>query len=281
MPVGVEAIVVAFGSPGLLEDCLDTLGDALPVVVVDNSSDRQVRAICAEHGARYVDPGTNLGFGAGVNLALARRHHPGHDVLLLNPDATVTPEGVSRLQRCLHERTDLACAAPAQAQPSGTDTAQVAWPFPTPLGAWLEAIGLGRLRRSQQFMIGSVLLVRAEALAVVGGFDERFFLYAEETDWQRRAHDLGWRMAFCPEVTATHVGAGTGGDSGDRNLHFHASQERYIRKHHGQGGWQVYRSGTMAGALVRALVLPGERGRSAASRFHLYRRGPCLVESAR
>jgi GT2 family glycosyltransferase len=128
-------------------------------------------------------------------------------------------------------------------------------------------------------MIGSVLLLRATALAQVGGFDERYFLYAEETDWQRRAYDHGWRMACCNQVTATHVGAGTGGSADRRRVHFHASQERYIRKHHGRFGWGVYRAGTMAGSFIRAIVLPGQRGREAALRFHLYRQGPCLVES--
>jgi GT2 family glycosyltransferase len=128
-------------------------------------------------------------------------------------------------------------------------------------------------------MIGSVLLLRSGALDDVGGFDERFFLYAEETDWQRRAFERGWRMAYCEDVVATHIGAGTGGSADLRRVHFHASQERYIRKHHGTAGWQVYRAGIMAGAFLRALVLPGERGREAARRFHLYRRGPCRVES--
>jgi GT2 family glycosyltransferase len=145
----------------------------------------------------------------------------------------------------------------------------------------VEAVGLGRLRRGGDFMIGSVLLIRATALSEVGLLDEQFFLYAEETDWQRRAHDLGWTIAFGPEATATHIGAGTGGDSEQRSLHFHASQERYIRKHHGSAGWQIYRSGMMAGALLRSLILPGPRSRAAAFRFHLYRQGPCAVESRR
>jgi hypothetical protein len=77
------------------------------------------------------------------------------------------------------------------------------------------------------------------------------------------------------------VGAGTGGDETEREIHFHASQERYIRKHHGVAGWWVYRSGAMVGALIRSLVLPGERRKRAAARFHLYRQGPCRVESRR
>jgi GT2 family glycosyltransferase len=275
----VDVVVVAFGAPELLATCLSSLEGELPVTVVDNSSDPEVRAVSEEQGARYLDPGRNLGFGAGVNFGVRHLAGQGSDVLLLNPDATVSPEGVSRLQRCLHQRTELAATAPTQIDPATGARAQVGWPFPTPLGSWVEAIGLGRFRRGDDFMIGSVLLLRSEALAEIGQFDEDFFLYAEETDWQRRAVDLGWKVALCPEVTATHIGAGTGGDSAAREIHFHGSQERYIRKHHGVVGWWVYRTGAMAGALVRALFLPGERGRSAAARFHLYRRGPGRVES--
>ncbi len=278
---GVEVVVVAFGAPDLLDACLATLGGRLPVVVVDNSSHPEVRAVSDRHGARYVDPGRNLGFGGGVNVGLRHRRSTAGDVLLLNPDAEITAGDVSRLEQCLHARPGLACVGPRQVDGSGGGEDRVGWPFPTPLGAWAEAVGLGRLRRSTGFVIGSVLLMRAEALDEVGLFDERFFLYAEETDWQRRAFDLGWNVAVCTEVTAVHLGAGTGGDPSVREAHFHASHERYLRKHFGSRGWQSYRAAVMTGAALRALVLPGRRRRDAADRFHLYRRGPCRVEAGR
>jgi GT2 family glycosyltransferase len=274
----LDIVVVAFGAPELLSGCLGALGGAFPVVVVDNSSNPSVRDVADSHGAVYVDPGANLGFGGGVNVGLAHLEPRASDVLLLNPDAQIAPPDVERLAHCLHRSAALACVAPVQTDPRTGETARVGWPFPTPLGAWVEAAGLGRFRDADDFMIGSVLLIKRSALEAVGSFDERFFLYAEETDWQRRAHDAGWQVALCPEATATHVGAGTGGDPSDRNVHFHASHERYIRKHYGSRGWQVYRAGTMVGSLVRALVLPGDRGRQAANRFHLYRRGPVRTE---
>ncbi len=157
----------------------------------------------------------------------------------------------------------------------------MAWPFPSPAGAWLDAVGLGRLRRRADFMIGSVLLLRSEALTDVGLFDEQFHpLYAEEADWQRRARDRGWSAALCRDVKATHVGAGTGGDRREREVHFHAGQERYIRKHHGSIGWWVYRVATLAGSFPRALLLPGDRRRVAADRMRLYTRGPLRIEGA-
>ena len=222
---GLEVVVVAYGAPGLLDGCLGALDDAHPVVVVDNSSDPSVRTVAVSHGARYLDPGRNLGFAGGVNVGLDQGHVSGHDVLLLNPDAQITPREVTRLHRCLRARTDLACVAPAQFDEAGGRPARVGWPFPTPAGAWIEAMGLGRLRRNEDFVIGSVLMLRSAAIDAVGRFDERFFLYAEETDWQRRARDLGWDVAVCPEVAAFHVGAGTGGDSSLREIHFHASAD--------------------------------------------------------
>ena len=275
----IDVLVVAYGAPELLDECLGAVGRSFPVTVVDNSSSPEVRTVSERHGASYLDPGSNLGFAAGVNVGLAHRAAATGDVLLLNPDAVIDGAGVIGLHRMLHSRPDLAAVAPEQVDPVDGARARVDWPFPTPGGAWMEAVGAGRFRRGDEFMIGSVLLLRADALAEVGGFDERFFLYAEETDWQRRARDLGWRMAPCPEVVATHVGAGTGGDSVERDIHFHASTERYVRKHFGATGWWVFRTGVMAGALVRALALPGDRHRRAARQFHLYRAGPLRAES--
>ncbi len=273
----VRAVVVAFGAPGLLEECLTSLSGGPSVVVVDNSSDAAVRDVALRHGADYVDPGANLGFAGGVNRGTARC--AGADVLLLNPDATITADQVSALERCLAADDRLAAVAPRQASPGGEEE-RVAWPFPTPAGAWLEAVGLGRLRRRPDFLIGSVLLLRGAALAEVGPFDEDFRpLYAEEADWQRRARDAGWSVRLCAEAVATHLGAGTSGDRAAREVHFHAGQERYVRKHHGRSGWAVYRSAAVTGSLLRAVLLRGERRRAAAGRLRLYLRGPRRVEA--
>lgn len=274
-PTGIVAIVVAYGAPVLLDRCLAALDGAVPVVVVDNSSRIDVQRIAEEFGATYIDPGRNLGFAGGVNKGLAITDQA--DVLLLNPDATIRGADVLALARVLRNDPGLAAVAPSQVGPDGE--ARVAWPFPTPVGAWIEALGLGRWRRRRDFLIGSVLLLRASALADVGHFDSDFFLYAEETDWQRRAADRGWRVALVPDTKATHLGGGTGGDPVGRATHFHASHERYIRKHHGSRGWQVYRSAQLVGAAGRAVATSGERRRAAGHRVRLYRTGPLRVEA--
>lgn len=272
----VHVLVVAYGAPEELRACLGALGTAFPMTVVDNSSSQAVRAAAEAAGAAYVDPGENLGFAAGVNRGLARIDLATSDVLLLNPDAVVTPGALRTLGEALERAPGVACVAPAQRRP-GTDTPFPArWPFATPWRAWAEALGLGRLGAVRDvehgFLVGSVLLVRGRAFIEVGGFDEGFFLYAEEADWQRRALRAGWRVAYCPEASALHAGAATDRDPRRHDLRFHAGVERYVRKWHGRLGWHSYRLATVLTALRRALA-PSRRRRSF-ELAALYARGP-------
>jgi GT2 family glycosyltransferase len=273
----VHVVVVAYHGEALLDRCLAGLGGRLPVTVVDNSSSPDVRAVVARHRAAYVDPGTNLGFAAGVNVAL-RRLLDGEplDVLLLNPDARITPEQVDALSAYLHadSHADLAAVAPRVAGSGGSEQ-RVLWPFPSPLRAWWDAFGLGRLPvRGPMFAIGAVLLLRWEAARDVGLFDERFFLYAEEADWQRRAVRRGWRSGVCAGAVATHDGGASSCDDVRRESLFHAAHEEYIRKWHGNAGWLVFRGGVIVGGFVRALVLRGDRRLEAVRRTALYVHGP-------
>ena len=82
-------------------------------------------------------------------------------------------------------------------------------------------------------------MIRAEALDTVGTLDERFFLYFEETDWCRRAWELGWEIHCAPHLHCMHVGGASARAgknkvrSGRVATHFRASRRRYFRKHHG------------------------------------------------
>jgi GT2 family glycosyltransferase len=248
-------------------------------MVVDNSSSTEVAAVVAECGATYTDAGDNLGFGSAVNLALATilLGDP-VDVLLLNPDSEISGDDVLALQAFLHvpEHERVAVVSPRLVGPDGAQQRE-SWPFPSPVRAWLEAIGLGRLNRAQDFVVGTVPLIRWEALREVGLFDEQFFLYSEETDWQRRAAELGWRSLVCPQVVARHVGGATSTVSLRREQLFHAGAETYVRKWFGPAGWLAYRAALVTGSAVRGVLLPGDRGAEAWQRAGLYLRGPRRV----
>ena len=136
--------------------------------------------------------------------------------------------------------------------------------------------GLGRLPARRSFAIGAVLLLRWEALREVGLFDERFFLYAEETDWQRRAS----RTAGAPAVSA----GVTAHARGRRHEHRPARREALFHAAPGDLRAQVVRPGRLAGVPRRRLRSVRRRpvARAPASRAaarpprarHLYLRGP-------
>ncbi|WP_435736857.1 glycosyltransferase [Cellulosimicrobium sp. PMB13] len=275
-----EVVLVAYGSPDLVRTALEPLVGKFPLTVVDNSSLAEIREIVELSGGRYLDPGRNGGFAAGVNHALAHRQAPGSDVLLLNPDAVVSADDVLHLQRTLHAEPRTASVGPVQVDGDG-HPARVVWPYPSPLATWVEAVGLGRLRRTpadKSFVVGSVLLLSADALAVVGPFDERFFLYAEETDWAYRANVVGWRHVVDHDVVAVHLGGATSADATRRDTHFYASQEHFQRKHFGTLGWSVARTGAVVGAAARSVAARGDARRAARSRLRLYLAGPAAAE---
>lgn len=273
----VEIIVVAYGSTDLLRQSLAPVA-GMPVTVVDNSSLPEIARLCGELNVRYLDAGANRGFAGGVNIALTDRLIPDADVLLLNPDAQIHPDQITALQHGLRSRPDLASVGPRQNDIEGNQ-ARVEWSLPSPWNAVVEAVGLTRLQRGPTFVIGSVLLMRAEAISQVGLLDERFFLYSEEADWAYRAHRLGWHHAQVDGAFAMHRGGATSSDTRRREAHFHASQERFYRKHFGAAGWQTVRAAVWLGSMIRAVALPGERGSQARRRAALYRLGPARVEA--
>ena len=265
------AVVVAYGATRGLRECLHSLQGICPVMVIDNSASEDVRKQVDELGFIYDDPGANLGFAGGVNRAL-RQLPVGNDVLLVNPDATVDADLVRAL---LVESTDgkVGAAAPRLVDPFGNPQ-RVLWPFPSPRRAWRQACfgGDGGSFESG-FVVGAVLLLKGAALEDVGEFDERFFLYAEETDWQRRALQRGWTSRVCESVAAVHLGGATSSDEGRRIALFHAGTETYIRKWFGDWGWLSFRLAAIARELVRLLLRPTEK-RESWVRLCLYVRGP-------
>jgi GT2 family glycosyltransferase len=270
----LHVLVVAYGDPRALAECLGALDGNYPVLVVDNSSSEATRAEAARAGATYLDPGENLGFAAAVNLGLGATPLLDADVLLLNPDAVIAVADLERLRAALHADPTLACVAPAQHRPGTDKPSPVCWPFPTPSGAWTEALGLGRFAKRWGYVIASVLLVRGRALVDVGGLDEGFFLYAEEADWERRATHRGWTVSYCPEASAMHVGAATDPDGARREVRFHSGVETYIRKWHGALGWRSYQAATVLTALRRAALGRRDRRRASLDLARLYASGP-------
>ena len=282
LPWPPMVVIVAYGSEDQLEACLHTLGPDLPVVVVDNGGSDRAQRICQSSGATYVRPHTNIGFAAAVNVALRGHRDPGSDVLLLNPDARLRVTDLTKMRDELHRSSDLAAVGPQAGQSRLGSAQKELWPIPSPWSALSGVIGAADLLSRRRFVSGAVLLLRGTAIDSVGTFDERFFLYAEETDWQLRALKAGWRVGLAPDATAVHLSGGTSADPVRRELLFDASAERFARKWYGTFGWQLFRAASILAALRRLVMARDMRSEDDPTQGHrplLERSCPVCAES--
>lgn len=267
----ISAILVSFNTRELTLRALEMLERAakgldVEVWVVDNASiDDSAGAIRARFpDVNVIEAGANLGFGAANNRAMARAR--GQYFLLLNTDAFVEADALSELLAAAHRHPRAAVLAPRILNADGSRQKSI-WPFPTPRNSWSENTGLGWFMRrfapqlcqnpspdeegEVPWATGACLLVRRVVYEQVGGFDEKFWMYAEETDWQKIMRQAGWNIVFAPRAVVTHLGGASGAGSTRVAVEFFRSQERYTRKHHGAPGLFAARAALLLGQLTR------------------------------
>ena len=265
--VELSVIVVTYNTREMTLECLRVLIDATQgmhseVLLVDNaSSDGTAGAIRETFPqVRIIVNERNAGFGAANNQAMKEAR--GDFLLLLNSDAFPKGDAIAVLMEFLRKNPCAGLVGPRVLNADGT--LQVScYPFPSPGFAWLENLWLSRgysrwahdSVRQVDFVIGACMLLRRQVYEEVGGFDERFFMYAEEADWQRRMQNIGWKTVFVPSACVTHLGGASGAnEKATINRHFFDSLDIYQRKHHGIAGWISLRCAMATGCLLRALL---------------------------
>ena len=269
-------VVVSYNSRERLRSCVEGLAGrpGIEVVVVDNASpDGSLEAI-ADLPVTGLQLDRNGGFAHGCNAGWRTRK--GDFVLFLNPDATITEDDVRRLASVLDAESRVAAVAPKILHSTGElDFSQRR--FPRLRSTYAQAFFLHRIfaralwadetvRRleeyerqgSPEWVSGACMLVRRRALEELGGLDESFFLYCEDTDLCRRLWDAGHEVRFEPTATAVHEG----GASAPRPSLIPvlvSSRVRYASKHRGRLAALLERIGIALGALTHSVVSSGGR----------------------
>ena len=297
-----DAIVVNFHSTRLIEKTVaivrEFAGSGTRLILVDNSPGDGAGEIVrsADPEATVIENSVNRGYAAAVNQGLMVAdadlillinpdvgrisgsyadvldafHHPRVGavvVRLLNTDGTLEPNCIRAPRPFDLISEDLALAArfPSWGRPRRYRMLDWDYREPRPVDA----------------ARGACLFIRRAALADVGLFDERFFLYYEETDWLIRAKRRGWRTIFLPTVAAIHAGAGSSPDlRSPHELLLLESQHRYARKHFGPATTALLRTtqlGIDGARLVRHALDGRAEARAAAAdriRVHLTMHAP-------
>jgi GT2 family glycosyltransferase len=247
----VDAVVVAFNSYDTLRGCVEPLADdpAVHVIVVDNASPDGSLGAVEGMPITTVRAHANRGFAAGCNLGSA--HGVAPYVLLLNPDARLERADLAALVAVLDRDPDVGIVGPRILDMDGK-LAQSQRRFPRRASTFAQALFLHRVwplvpwsdemirdvtaydtPGAPDWLSGACLLIRRAALEAVGGLDEDFFLYCEDTDLCACVHAAGWSVRYEPGATARHVG----GHSGSREALLGVlaqSRVHYARKHEGR-----------------------------------------------
>jgi GT2 family glycosyltransferase len=109
------------------------------------------------------------------------------------------------------------------------------------------------------------MAIRRTAWEDTGGFDERLFLYLEETEWQARLRTLGWQIELVPDAEVVHAGRG-GDPDAVPSVHFVDAVERYLALR-GAPRWvgrTIVGTGITSSRLgLRIVGLLGTRGQAA------------------
>ena len=247
------------------------------LTIVDNGEQNDVvDAVAAEHGAEVLRPGTNLGYGTGANLGARGGREPW--LVVANNDLEWRPGSLDELLAAggRHSRagalgpkvlnTDGSVYASARALPSlvvGTGHAVLSpvWPGNPFTARYQRRSGLGAKEdRAVGWLSGSCLLLRREAFDAVGGFDEDYFMFFEDTDLGDRLDRAGWENVFVPSAVVVHDQGATWRERPAPMVRaHHASAERYLRGRCG-AWWQAPVRGALAlGLRARAALLT--RGR--------------------
>jgi N-acetylglucosaminyl-diphospho-decaprenol L-rhamnosyltransferase len=249
----LSVIVVNYESAQLtmraLADAARSAGRlAIEEIIIDAGSSHEDLMMLRERRprARIIELGVNRGFAAGSNagIALARGRH----LLMLNPDAFAQGDAVEALVGYLdrHSRTGLVVPLLFKGDSSPQDNAHRRFPnlltlfvdFCTPVaflvrGRRIDPHHVPRAWLTKPRRIahanGAVMVVRAEAVVATGPLDEGFFLYLEETEWQRRMAGAGWERAVLPSARFTHLGGASSSGFALASPHYLASVCRYYK----------------------------------------------------
>jgi N-acetylglucosaminyl-diphospho-decaprenol L-rhamnosyltransferase len=99
------------------------------------------------------------------------------------------------------------------------------------------------------------MLLRREVFATVGGMDEAYWMYSEETDWCYRIKQAGWRIVYLPTATVTHLGgASTSQRKPEMVAQLNKSKIRFFAKHYGLAKAEKLRWLVRSIYFIRALT---------------------------
>ncbi|AJF60128.1 MAG: glycosyltransferase family 2 protein [Candidatus Diapherotrites archaeon] len=239
--------VVNWNTRALLEQCLNSAYKKLnnigfEVIVVDNgSTDGSIVLVKKKFPkAKLIANKENLGFGKAFNQAIHSSHAPfiaivSSDIIFLDSLKPIVE---------FMQQNEKAAAVSCKLLNKDKSVQKNVHPFPSVSRELLLRIPfLGKRFAETKFnydklqevdsFTGACYIVSGEAIEEVGGFDENYFVYVEETDWFYRMKKAGWKIFFSPDSRVIHLGGASSKTPDARYIMYYTNLNKFFRKHHG------------------------------------------------
>jgi GT2 family glycosyltransferase len=251
----VSILVISYNTRELTLACLQSVYDQTrelkyEVIVVDNASgDGSADAIAQRYPqARLIRSGENLGFARGNNLAA--REACGEFLLLLNSDTVILDSAIDKVVAFARTRKDAGIVGGRTFFADGSLNYTSCHGRPTPWSLLCKGVGLSSVFRGSRLfdpeaiggwerdtvrevdaVTGCFLLIRRSLWQELGGFDERFFMYGEETDLCLRAWESGNLCMICPDATLIHLGGKSERTRAEHMIKLFKAKTQLFEKH--------------------------------------------------
>ena len=194
-------------------------------------------------------------------------HSTGRYALLLDDDTILRPGAIGTMVRFMDAHPDVGIAGCRTVNLDGSYQKSTGLMFSLrteifnalrPGAFWRDGIDQTVTTwRSVNWLNGAFLMVRAEVIDQVGGFDEYFHIFVHELDWCLRISRAGWKVAYFPEAEVIHIGGALSVVRPVKSykilIRYHINRYYFCRKHYGSAALQALRPVMSLGAMLRLL----------------------------
>lgn len=278
----LSIVLVNWNSVDYLRECLtsiyaQTRGIDFEVIVVDNaSSDGQARSLKAEFPqVTLIESDHNLGFAGANNLGF--KCSSGEHILFLNPDTKVVGPAITAMVDQLRLLPDAGIVGCKLLNSDLSIQTTCIQRFPTISNQMLDIEAL-RLRLPHlrfwgiaplfanperptevEVVTGACLMIKRDVFEKVGGFNQEYFMYAEDVDLCYKVHQAGWKGYYIGDACIIHYGGGSSRQREQR--HWATIMQRkavlkFFQKTRGRVYAWMFRAALGLSAFCRLLVIP-------------------------
>lgn len=257
----VSIIIVNWNSGKYLQETIESLVEktkniSYELIIVDNNSNRDEESflyiqnvLSKWNNFTFIKADENLGFSKANNIGMSISK--GRNLLILNPDVVFSNNIIEILSNYLDNNEEVGMVGPKVLNPDGSFQQPCLRGKPYPKDTLFHIVGLAKAFPKNEYfngyamwnvdrdkinecwaLSGCCMMIKKFLYEQIGGMDEQFFMYQEETDWGIRTKNVGKKVVYNPNAVVTHYqGVTTRKIQTKSVLIFTQSMLKFFKKH--------------------------------------------------